>query len=56
MLDLEARHIASFVQHFADDPAILCWDLSDEPYYLEELPVPGRRKASARRSLAGRSR
>jgi hypothetical protein len=46
MLELEARHIASFVRHFADDPAILCWDLSDEPYYLEELPPTGRRLAS----------
>ena len=45
MLDLEARHIASFVGRFADDPAILCWDLSDEPYYLEELPSSPPRTA-----------
>ena len=46
MVELEARHIASFVRHFAADPAILCWDLSDEPYYLEELPPSGKRRAS----------
>ena len=45
MLDLEARHIASFARHFADDAAILCWDLSDEPYYLEALPSPSPRTA-----------
>jgi len=58
MLELEARHIASFIRHFADDPAILCWDLSDEPYYLEELPPSGRRLASGeaapRRDIAAR--
>jgi hypothetical protein len=45
MLELEARHVASFARRFADDPAILCWDLSDEPYYLEALPSSGRRTA-----------
>ncbi|MCJ7750889.1 MAG: beta-galactosidase [Armatimonadetes bacterium] len=50
MLDLEARHVASFARQFADDPAILCWDLSDEPYYLEELPPLGRRLASGERA------
>ena len=56
MLELEARHMAAFVKHFADDPVILCWDLSDEPYYLEAVPRAGPRTAAgsppSRRAIA----
>jgi len=45
MLELEARHVAEFVRHFADEPAILSWDLSDEPWYLEEIPPAPKRRA-----------
>jgi len=56
MLELEAKHIAEFVRHFVDEPAILCWDLSDEPWYLEEIPISPARKANglpqSRRDIA----
>ncbi len=47
MLELEAKHVAEFARHFADEPAILCWDLSDEPWYLEEIPPAPKRKADS---------
>ncbi len=48
MLEMEARHVAAFARSFADDDAILCWDLSDEPYYLEEIPPSPPRTAAGR--------
>lgn len=56
MLELEAKHVAEFARHFADDPTIMCWDLSDEPWYLEEIPPSPKRKADgtppSRRDIA----
>ena len=56
MLELEAIHVAEFVRHFADEPTILAWDLSDEPWYLESIPpLPPRTAVPAslsRRDIA----
>ena len=38
MLELECEHISSFVSYFRDEEYIFCWDLSDEPYYVESVP------------------
>ena len=38
MLELECEHIASFASQFKDEEYIFCWDLSDEPYYVESVP------------------
>jgi len=56
MLELEAAHIVSFVRHFSEEPAILCWDLSDEPWYLEQIAPAAQRRAdgppASRRDIA----
>lgn len=50
--------MAAFAGHFVDDDLILCWDLSDEPYYLEGIPPSPPRTAAApppaRRDIATR--
>jgi len=33
MLKLERKHIETLATRYADNPAILAWDISDEPYY-----------------------
>jgi cellulase (glycosyl hydrolase family 5) len=38
MLELEIKHLQAFARHFADEPQIFLWDLSDEPYYIERVP------------------
>jgi hypothetical protein len=56
MLECEAAHVAEFVRPFAEETAILCWDLSDEPWYLEAIPpAPPRRAdgvAASRKDIA----
>jgi beta-galactosidase len=34
MLKLECKHVATFAARYVNNPAILAWDLSDEPYYF----------------------
>lgn len=38
MLELEKEHLQAFARHFADEPQVFIWDLSDEPYYVESVP------------------